>query len=100
MSNPVKASANVALEHVASALRMSENYMDLSQGIRATALTTETVRIGIGCRFQDGFQAEQMQSLHGSVGHGGDAQRTKLGRVAAFGNVYPPHRLGVITVWT
>ena len=74
---------------------MSQNDMHLFQRIGTAAFTAEAVGIGVRCGFQDGIQAEQIQGLHGPVGHGGNAQRSDFA-VTAFRDIHAAQRLGVV----
>jgi hypothetical protein len=100
VADPIEAAFDIALQDPGGAVVVAQDLVTLIQGIGTTAFLAKAVGVGIGQRFLDRVQAEEVQSLHGPVGQGGDAQRTQLGWVAAFRNVDAPQRLWLIAVAT
>src|SRR5947209_359297 len=98
MTDPIKAGFDIAFQDPRRAVTLTQNLVALVQSVGTATVTAKTVGVGIGSRFLDRIEAEQVQGLHGSIGQGRDAQRTKLGGVAAFRNVDPPQRLWLITM--
>ena len=52
---------------------MAQHRMGLCQGVRTAALPPKAIGMAVGQGFRDGIEAQQVQCLHGSIGHGGDA---------------------------
>src|SRR5947209_6468469 len=87
----VVARLDVPFQNPSRPVRTQEHFVTMLQGVRTAAFQTESVGAAIRQGFFDGVQAEQVKSLHGPVGHRGNAQRTFL--AVALGNVHPAERL-------
>jgi hypothetical protein len=70
--------------------------MGLCEGIGTAALQAKAIRVTIGLGFRDGIEAQQVEGLHGSIGHGRNSKTAAF--AVAFGNVHPAERLRSITV--
>ena len=55
---------------------MAQHDVSLSQGIGTAAFPPKAIGVAIGARFRHGIEAEQVECLHGSIGHGGDTHST------------------------
>ena len=72
MTDPIKASADIALEDPGGAVVLPQDLVTLIQGVGTAPLTAEAVGVGIGQRFLDRIEAEQVPRLHGSIAQGGN----------------------------
>ncbi len=79
MTDPIKARFDIALENPGHAVVLAQDLVTLIQCARTAAATAKAVGVGIGSRFLDGIETKQVERLHGPIGQGWDAQRTKLG---------------------
>src|SRR3954462_11882383 len=70
--------------------------MSLSERIGAAAFQSKAIGMAIGLGFRDGIEAEQVECLHGSIGHGGNPEAASFS--VALGGVDPAERLRSITV--
>ena len=57
-----------------------EDLVAFVQGIGTAAFRPKAVGMAVGEGFRDGIEAEQVQGLHGPIGHRGDAQGASLCR--------------------
>ena len=55
---------------------MAQQEMSLSQRIGTAAFPSKAIGMAVGMRFRDGIESEQVECLHGSIGHCGDAHST------------------------
>jgi hypothetical protein len=46
---------------------MAQDFVALVQSIGTATMTAKAVGVGIGRRFLDGVETQQIQSLHGSI---------------------------------
>jgi hypothetical protein len=53
---------------------MTQQDMGLSHRISTAAFPPKAIGMAVGLGFRDGIEAEQVEGLHGSIGHGGDAR--------------------------
>lgn len=74
-------------------VQIVENLFDC---ISTTSVGTKAVAVTIRSRFRDRLQSEQVECLHSSVFHRGDAQRAEF--AIGFGNVYSLQRTRFIAV--
>ena len=72
--------------------------MGLCQGIGTAAFPPKAIGMAVGLGFRDGIEAEQVECLHGPIGHRGNPEAASL--AVALGNVHPAERLRLITVPT
>jgi hypothetical protein len=72
--------------------------MSLSERIGAAAFQSKAIGMAIGLGFCDGIKTEQVECLHGSIGHGGNPEGTPFS--IAFRNVHSMERLRLIAVPT
>src|ERR1700730_15349905 len=98
MADPIKARFDIAFENPGRAVVLAQDLVTLIQCVCTGAATAKAVGVGIGSRFLDRIETKQVERLHGTVGQGWDAQRTKLGWVVAFRNVDAPEWLRLVTV--
>ncbi len=77
---------------------MAQQGMDLMEGIGTAAFPPKAIRMAVGLRFSDGIETEQVECLHGSIGHRGNPETAPL--AVALGNVHPAERLRSVTVPT
>ena len=75
-------------------------YLHLRFGLSFSLVGGVVACFGIGSRFCDRIEAQQVERLHRPIRQRRDAQRTKFGGIAAFRNVDPSQRLGVIAMPT
>src|SRR6202162_6513000 len=73
----------------------AQNLKALFQSIRTAPLPTEPVRMRVRRGLLDRVQTQQVQSLLGPVGQGGNAERSSL--AVAFQDVHASQRLRSIT---
>src|ERR1700734_1631980 len=76
MTDAIKAGFDVAFENPVGTARVStvwtpEDFVTLIQGIRTAAFQPKAVGMAVGQGFRDGIEAEQVESLHGSIRHYG-----------------------------
>ena len=76
MADVVEATFNVAFQHPLRRASPAQCVETLLEGGGRGAFGAEAVGVGIGGGLRDGFQRQQIQRLHGSVFHRGDAQRS------------------------
>src|SRR5262249_32106879 len=93
---PIQAGFDIAFENPFGIVPMTQQVMGLSHRIGTAALTPKAIGVAVGLRFRDGIEAEQVQGLHGSIGHGGNPEASPL--IVALGDVHPAERLRSITV--
>src|SRR4051794_39349347 len=98
MANAIKASFDVPFEDPLWAVSMAQHAMGLGQGVGTAAFPSKAIGMAIGLRFRDGIEAEQVECLHGSVGHRGNPEAASL--AVALGDVHPAERLRSVTVPT
>ena len=72
--------------------------MNLFEGISTAAFPPKAIGMAVGLRFRDGIETQQVECLHGPVGHRGNPETAQLS--IAFGNVHPAERLRLVTVPT
>ena len=51
---------------------MTQHDMSLCHRIGTAAFPPKAIGVAVGVRFRDGIEAEQVECLHGPVGHGGN----------------------------
>ena len=72
VTDPIKAGFDVAFEDPASRpWWTSEDLVTLIQGIGTAALQPKAIGMAVGQRFRDGIETEQVEGLHGAIGHCG-----------------------------
>jgi hypothetical protein len=98
MADLIKASLDIALENPSGAVPMAQHDMGLCHRIRTAALPPEAIGMAVGVGFRDGIEPEQVECLHGPVGHRGDPEAAPL--AVALGDVHPAERSRSITVPT
>src|SRR4051812_16940421 len=98
MANAIKARFDVPFEDPLWAVSMAQHAMGLGQGVGTAAFPSKAIGMAIGVGFRDGIEAEQVECLHGSVGHRGNPKAASL--AVAFGNEHPAERLRLVTVPT
>src|ERR1700722_14559007 len=76
MADPIKASFDITFENPFGIAPMTQQVVGLSHRIRTAAFPPKAIGVAVGVSFRDGIEAEQVESLHGSLGHGGDAHST------------------------
>ena len=76
----------------------STRYETCCQGIGTAAFPPKAIGMAVGLRFRDGIETEQVECLHGSIGHRGNPETAPF--AVAFGNVHPAERLRLVTVPT
>src|SRR4051794_16201131 len=96
MADLIKASFDVPLENPFGTVPMSQQDLSLGQGIGTAAFEPKAIGMAVGLSFRDGIEAEQVECLHGSVGHGGNPETASF--AVAFGNVHSTERLRLIAV--
>ena len=72
--------------------------MDLFQGIGTTAFLPKAIGMAVGLRFRNGIETQQVECLHGPIGHRGNPGTPQFS--IALGNVHPAERLRLVTVPT
>src|SRR5262249_20010073 len=70
--------------------------MGLCERIGTTAFQPKAIGMAVSSRFHDGIEAEQVECLHGSIGHGGNPEAAAF--PVALGDVDPAERLRSIAV--
>src|SRR6516165_6445079 len=98
MADFIKASSDITFENPFGTVPMTQQGLGLSHGISTAAFPPKAIGVAIGLRFRDGIEAEQVESLHGSIGHGGNPEASPF--AVALGDVHPAERLRSITVPT
>ena len=98
MADFIKASFDITFENPFGIVPMTQQVMGLSHRISTAAFPPKAVGVAVGSRFRDGIEAEQVEGLHGSIGHGGNPEAASL--AVALGNVHPAERLRSVTVPT
>src|SRR6516225_9268704 len=98
MADPIKASFDIAFENPFGIVPMAQQVMGLSHRISTAAFPPKAIGVAVGVRFRDGIEAEQVESLHGSIGPGGNPEAASL--AVAFGDGHPAERLRLVTVPT
>ena len=98
MADSIKASFDVPFENPLWTVPMTQQDMDLFQGIGTAAFPPKAIGMAVGLRFRDGIETQQVECLHGPVGHRGNPEAAQF--AIAFGNVHPAERLRLITVPT
>src|SRR4051794_35714237 len=98
MADSIKASFDVPFEDPFGTVPMAEQKMNLCQGIGTAAFPPKAIGMAVGLGFRDGVEAEQVECLHGPIGHRGDPEAASL--AIALGDVHPAERLRSITVPT
>jgi site-specific DNA recombinase len=94
VADPVEAGLDVAFQHPARAVLSGQCIETLADRVRTRPLLAEPIRVRIGGRFRHGVQGQQVEGLHSSVLHGGDAQRAQL--PVRLGDIHPPERLRLV----
>lgn len=74
MVDTIEAGSDVAFEDpigtvAATALRPPKHFVTFIQGIRTAPFQPKAIGVAIGQGFGDGVEAEQVQGLHGTIGH-------------------------------
>jgi hypothetical protein len=72
MADHIKASFDIPFENPLGAVSITQQTMGLCEGIGTAAFQSKAIRMAIGLGFRDGVEAEQVEGLHGSIGHGRD----------------------------
>ena len=72
----IKASFDVPFENPFRTVPMAQHEMSLSHGIGAAAFPPKAIGMAVGVGFRDGIEAEQVECLHGPIGHRGNAPST------------------------
>ena len=70
--------------------------VDGFQSVQGAFLRPEPEGAAFEIRLEDRFQEQLGGRLHHPIPHRRDAERTRAGGVAPFGDLHPPHRLGAI----
>ena len=96
MADPIKAGFDIPLQDPARTGWTPEDLVAFVQGIGAAALRPKAVGMAVGEGLRDGIEAEQVEGLHGPIGHGGDPEATSLS--VALGDVHPAERSRPIAV--
>src|SRR5262249_15460362 len=96
MANFIKASFDITLENPLGAVPMTQQDVSLCQGISTAPLPPKAIGMAVGVRFRNGVETEQVESLHGSIRHGGNPETSPFS--VALGDVDPAERLRSITV--
>src|SRR5215471_432167 len=98
MADFIKASFDITFKNPFGTVPMTQQGMGLSHRISTAAFPPKAIGVAVGLRFRDGIEAEQVESLHGSIGHGGNPEAAPL--AVALGDVHPAERLRSVTVPT
>src|SRR6266446_10584604 len=98
MANHIKASFDIPFENPLRAEPTTQQSMSLFEGIGTAALQAKAIGMAVGLGFRDGIEAQQVECLHGPIGHRRNSQTAAF--AVAFGNVHPAERLRLITVPT
>src|SRR5262249_32604186 len=96
MADAIKAGFDVSFKDPIGTVGTLKDLVTLVQGIRTAPLQPKAIGVAVGLGFRDGIEAEQVEGLHGSVGHRGNAERSPF--AVALGNVHPAERLRPIAV--
>ena len=80
MADLIKAGFDITFENPFGTVPMAQHDVSLSQGIGTAAFSPKAIGMAVGMGFRDGIEAEQVEGLHGSIGHRGDAT-----------SILPPH---------
>ena len=91
-----RAGFDITLEDPFRTVAMAQHDMSLCQSIRTTTLPSKAIGMAVGLRFRDGIEAEQVQGLHGPIGHDGNPEAAPL--AVALGDVHPAERSRSVTV--
>ncbi len=91
----IEAAPNIALQHPLRRIFPAQVMVTLRNGIGRTSARSETIGVGIGGRFRDGFQCQQVKGLHGAVFHRGNPQRSQF--PIGFRDMDTAQRLRLIT---
>ena len=91
VADVVETTFDVTFQNPLRSVRFGQQAETTRYGIVAGAVGSKSVGIWVGGRFVDGFEAQQVQGLHRTDAHHGDAQRPLL--AIGFGNVDTAHGL-------
>src|SRR5258705_4421641 len=98
MADSIKASFDVPFENPLWTVPMAQQGMDLVQGIGTAAFQSKAIGMAVGLRLRDGIETQQVECLHGPVGHRGNPEAAPF--AVALGDVHPAERLRSVTVPT
>src|SRR5258705_1536020 len=98
MADSIKASFDVPFENPLWTVPMAQQGMDLVQGIGTAAFQSKAIGMAVGLRLRDGIETQQVECLHGPIGHYGNPEATEF--AVAFRNVHPAERLRLVAVPT
>ena len=98
MADFIKACFDIPFENPLWTVPMAQHAMGLGQGIGTATFSSKAIGMAVGVRFRDGIETEQVECLHGPVGHRGNPEAAPF--TVAFGNVYSAERLRLVTVPT
>jgi hypothetical protein len=73
MADHIKASFDIPFENPLRAVSITQQTVGLCEGIGTAALQAKAIGMAVGLGFRDGIEAEQVEGLHGSIGHGGNS---------------------------
>jgi site-specific DNA recombinase len=96
VADAIKASFDVPFEDPSWTLPMAQQEMGLSQRIGAATFAPKAIGMAVGVGFRDGIEPEQVECLHGAIGHGGNPEAPQF--AVALGDVHPAERLRSVTV--
>src|SRR5262245_17527331 len=94
----IKAGFDISLKNPFRTVPMAQHDVSLCHRIRTAAFPPKAIGMTVGAGFRDGIEPEQVESLHGPIGHGGNPEATPL--AIALGDVHPAERLRSRTVPT
>src|ERR1700730_13134632 len=72
MAESIKAGFDVAFENPLWTVPMAQQDMSSCRGISTAALPPKAIGMAVGLRFRDGIETQQVECLHGSIGHRGN----------------------------
>ena len=96
MADAIKASFDVPFENPFRIMPMAQQEMSLCQGISTAAFPPKAIGMAVGLRFRNRIESQQVECLHGPVGHRGNPETALF--AVTLGNVHPAERLRLITV--
>jgi hypothetical protein len=96
MADFIKARFDVPFENPFGTVAVAQQVMGLGHRIRTAAFPPKAIGVAVGLRLRDGIETKQVESLHGSIGHGGNPKATSF--AVALGDVHPAERSRSITV--
>jgi hypothetical protein len=72
VADAIKAGFDIPFQNPLGTVRVTQQDVNLFEGIGTTAFQSKAIGVAVGLGFRDRIETEQVQCLHGSVRQGGD----------------------------